>query len=283
MSATTASPVKKLLARLSATLTAALAAAAATAALGMAPASAATTTNWVMTGWNIHQLNQLSPALASHFFNTPASYATGPAAATSPVTDGFTTSSVLTYNSYAQFAADLTSHAITPAYTWVMYDPEYWSATPLPEQQNPAAYMQEFGQLAHAHGLKVIEAPGRDLGLVPGAACPQTPGENLDHWYLRCNIPGAAAASADMVVVQDQVNTTNPAEFDYLYNASRAQAQAANPQAVTDPEVSTTYGTASQMATAAKSAHPDGIYINATTNTLGRTRAFLNIMQAAGY
>src|SRR5882757_7709984 len=113
MSATTASPVKKLLARLSATLTAALAAAAAT------------------------------PALASHFFNTPASYATGPAAATSPVTDGFTTSSVLTYNSYAQFAADLTSHAITPAYTWVMYDPEYWSATPLPEQQNPAAYMQE--------------------------------------------------------------------------------------------------------------------------------------------
>jgi hypothetical protein len=134
-----------------------------------------------------------------------------------------------------------------------MYDPEYWPATPLPEQQNPATYMQQFGQLAHANGLKVIEAPGRDLGLVPGAACPQARGENLDHWYLRCNLPGAAALSADMVVIQDQVNTTNPAEFDYLYT------------------------------TAAKSAHPDGIYINATTSTLGRTRAFLNIMQAAGY
>jgi hypothetical protein len=236
-----------------------------------------------MTGWNIHQLNQLTPATATHFFNTPASYATGPAAATSPVSDGFTTTGVLIYNSYAQFAADLTSHALTPAYTWVMYDPEYWPATPLPEQQNPATYMQEFGQLAHANGLKVIEAPGRDLGLVPGAACPQARGENLDHWYLRCNLPGAAALSADMVVIQDQVNTTNPAEFDYLYTNSRAQAQAANPQIITDPEVSTTYGTASQMATAAKSAHPDGIYINATTNTLGRTRAFLNIMQAAGY
>lgn len=283
MSATTASPARKLLARLTAALAATTVAAAAATALGMAPASAATTTNWVMTGWNIHQLNQLNPTVASHFFNTPGSYATGPAAATSPVTDGFTTTGVLTYNSYAQFAADLTSHALTPAYTWVMYDPEYWPATPLAEQQNPATYMQQFGQLAHAHGLKVIEAPGRDLGLVPGAACPQTRGENLDHWYLRCNLPAAAATAADMVVIQDQVNTTSPAEFDYLYTTARAQAQAANPQIITDPEVSTTYGTASQMATAAKSAHPDGIYINATTNTLGRAAAFLRIMQAAGY
>ena len=143
--------------------------------------------------------------------------------------------------------------------------------------------MQQFGQLAHANGLKVTEAPGRDLGLVPGAACPQTRGENLDHWFLRCNIPGAAASSADMVVVQDQVNTTNPAEFDYLYSNSRAEAQAANPQIITDPEVSTTYGTATQMATAAKSAHADGIYINATTPTLAKTKSFLHLMQVAGY
>ncbi len=280
---TTTRPVKKLIARLAVTLAATAALGTAAVALSMASASAATTSNWVMTGWNIHQLNQLNPALASHFFNTPGSYATGPAAATSPVSDGFTTSGVLIYTSYAQFAADLTSHAIAPTYTWVMYDPEYWSATPLPEQQNPALYMQQFGQLAHAHGLKVIQAPGRDLGLVPGTACPLTPGENLDHWFLRCNIPAAAATAGDMVVIQDQVNTTNPTEFDYLYTASRTEAQAANPQIITDPEVSTTYGTASQMATAAKSAHPDGIYINATTNTLGRTTAFLNIMQAAGY
>jgi hypothetical protein len=281
-SASTASPARKLLTRLSATVAAALAAAAAAATLGTAPASAATTSNWVMTGWNIHQLDQLSPALASHFFNTPGAYATGPLAATSPVSDGFAASGVLVYNSYAQFAADLASHAIAPSYTWVMYDPEYWAATPLNEQQNPAQYMAEFGQLAHAHGLKVIEAPGRDLGLVPGAACPQTR-ESLDHWYLRCNIPGAAAANADMVVVQDQVHTTTPAEFDYLYTASRAQAQAANPAVITDAEVSTTYGTAAQMATAAKSAHADGIYINATTSALAKTATFLHDMQAAGY
>jgi len=278
-----ANSVKKLLTRLSAVLAATVAAGAAAATFGTAAASAATTSNWVMTGWNIHQLDQLSPAIANHFFNSPSSYATGPNTATSPVSDGFATSGVLVYNSYAQFAADLASHAIAPTYTWVMYDPEYWAATPLNEQQNPALYMEQFGQLAHANGLKVIEAPGRDLGLVPGAACPETRGENLDHWFLRCNIPGAAASSADIVVVQDQVNTTNVAEFDYLYSNTRAEAQAANPAVLTDAEVSTTYGTASQMATAAKSAGADGIYINATTSALGKTKSFLRIMQAAGY
>jgi len=275
-------PLRKLAARLAA---AAAAAGAAAATLGLTPASAATapTGNWVMTGWNIHQLNQLSPALASHFFNTPRAYATGPNTGASPVADGFATAGVLVYNSYAQFAADLAAGAIAPSYTWVMYDPEYWAATPPNEQQNPAQYLQEFGQLAHANGLKVIEAPGRDLALVPGAACPAARGETLDHWYLRCNIPAAAAADADMVVVQDQVHTTSPAAFDALYTATRAAAQAANPAITVDAEVSTTYGTAAQMATAAKSAHADGIYINATTGALGKTKSFLHLMQTAGY
>jgi hypothetical protein len=280
-----ARPAKKLIARLGATVAAALAVGAAAAALGTAPASAASipTGNWVMTGWNIHQLDHLSPSVASHFFNTPSSYATGPNTATSPVNDGFATSSVLVYNSYAQFAADIASNAIAPSYTWVMYDPEYWAQTPVNEQRDPAAYMQEFGQLAHAHGLKVLEAPGRDLGLFSGSACPETRGESLDHWYLRCDIPGAAAADADMVVVQDQVHTTSPAAFDALYAGTRAQAQAANPQIVVDAEISTTYGSASQMATAAESAHADGIYINATSNALGKIRSFLHLMQVAGY
>jgi hypothetical protein len=273
---------KRLIAKLTGSVAVTLAAGAAAAALSTAPASAATNTNWVMTGWNIQHLDSLSPATANHFFNTPNSYATGPNASTSPVPGGFATSGVLVYTSYEQFASDIANHAISSSYSWVMYDPEYWSATPLNEQQNPALYMQEFAQLAHANGLKVIETPGRDLGLVPGSACPQTPGENLDHWFLNCNI-AAAGSSADILVVQDQVNTTNPAEFDYLYSSAEAQAHAANPQAVVDAEISTTYGTATQEATAAQSAGAQGIYINATTHDLSKTRAFLHLMQAAGY
>src|SRR5438445_12950324 len=152
----TASPLRTLLARLTATLAATVTLGAAAATLGMSPASAATTGNWVMTGWNIHQLDQLSPATASHFFNTPSSYATGPSTSTSPVSDGFAAAGVLVYSSYAQFAADIASDAIAPSYTWVMYDLEYWAQTPLAEQQNPAQYMQHFGQLAHARGLHVL-------------------------------------------------------------------------------------------------------------------------------
>ena len=73
-----ASTAKKLIARLSAVLAATVAAGAATATFGTAAASAATTSNWVMTGWTIHQLDQLNPAIANHFFNSPGSYATGP-------------------------------------------------------------------------------------------------------------------------------------------------------------------------------------------------------------
>ena len=100
---------------------------------------------------------------------------------------------------------------------------------------------------------------------------------------LLARLSAAAAADADMVVVQDQVNTTNTTEFDYLYSNTRAEAQAANPAVTTDAEVSTGYGTAGQMATAAKSAHAGGIHINATTPTLAKTKSFLHAMQAAGY
>ena len=60
-------------------------------------------------------------------------------------------------------------------------------------------------------------------------------------------------------------------------------ATSANPAVTTDAEVSTGYGTACQMATAAKSAHAGGIHINATTPTLAKTKSFLHAMQAAGY
>lgn len=183
----------------------------------------------------------------------------------------------------SQFASDLQNGAISSNYKWVQYDPEMWAHTPVNEQQNPALYMKLFGQLAHANGYSVIEVPARDLAQVPGNACPQLAGENLDHWFVRCNIAGAAAAYADVFVLQDQVNTTNLTEFDYLYNTTRSQALAANPQVVEDAEVSTNYGTADQMAAAAQSVNPDGYYINATTPTIGQADQVLQEMQAAGY
>ncbi|HET7245716.1 MAG TPA: hypothetical protein VFJ07_12875 [Streptosporangiaceae bacterium] len=92
----------------------------------------------------------------------------------------------------------------------------------------------------------------------------------------------AGAATAGMLLAQDQVNTTNPAKFDYLYSNSRTHTQAASPQILTNAEISTTYGTASQIATTAKPAHAHGSYINATSNILSKIKTFPRTMQAAG-
>lgn len=281
--ASSAGPVGRLLAKVTAVAAAAFAVAAATAALGAAAPASAGVHNWVMTGWNIHLTDQIDPATIGHFFNTNTSFGTGPNATSNPISDGFSTSAVLNYTSYAQFADDIQNGVISPSYKWVQYDPEMWSQTPVNEQQNPALYLKLFGQLAHASGYNVVAAPARDLAQVPGSACPELAGENLDHWFVRCDIAGAAAAYADVFVLQDQVNTTNLAEYDYLYNTTASQALAANPQVQVDAELSTNYGTAGQMAAAAQSVSAAGYYINATSTTIGQADQFLQEMQTAGY
>jgi hypothetical protein len=275
---------RPLLGTLGALVVATAAALAATVGGGVSAASAGTH-DWIATGWNIHLADQLDPATAGHFFNTSSSFGTGPQASASPVTNGFAANAVLVYYSYAQFASDIQGGAISPSYRWVLYDPEQWSQTPVAEQLNPVKYLTQFGQLAHAHGFKVIEAPGRDLGNVArsGSGCPELPGEDLDHWYVRCDIAGAAAAVSDVLVVQDQVNTTNLAEYDGLFGSARQQALAASPQIVVDAELSTNYGTAGQMAAAAKSVNADGFYVSITSPAIGQADQFFKLMRAAGY
>jgi hypothetical protein len=259
---------------------------------GVSPAAASTrhhatagARSWITTGWNIHLAHQIDPGNTGHFFNTPASFGTGHKASADPVTDGFAANAVLVYDSYAQFAADIRHHSISPAYKWVLYDPEEWPQTPATEQLEPARYLRKFGELAHANGYRVIEAPGRDLGNVagPGSSCPKRPGESLDPWYIRCNIAGAAAAAADVYVLQDQVNTANVAKYDSLFASAHQQALAANPHVAVDAGLSTNYGTASQMATAARSVNADGYYLTITHPAIHQAGQFLRLMRTAGY
>lgn len=263
----------------------ATAAAFAAAAGGGISTAWAGTHDWIATGWNIHLADRADPATTRHFFNTSSSFGTGPKATSNPVTDGFAANAVLVFDSYAEFAAELGSGTISPAYKWVLYDPEEWPQTPAAEQLNPVRYLTEFGQLAHSRGYKVIEAPGRDLGNVAGAGsgCPKLPGENLDQWYIHCDIAGAAAAASDVYVVQDQVNTTNTAEYRWLFSNAQRQALAANPQTIMDSELSTNYGTARQMAAAAKSVSADGFYVSITHPAIGKAGQFFRLMRAAGY
>ena len=281
----TARPACRLLAKAAAAVVGGLAALTVLASLAAGSAGAATAPrNYIGTGWNVHLAYQADAATTRHFFNAATSYGTGPSNDASPVTDGLSSSATMYYSSYAQFSSDLSTGDITYPYKWVMYDPEGWASTPVAEQKDPVRYLGLFAQLAHQHGLKVIETPARDLGNV-ATVCPlntQT-GENLDQWYVRCKI-AAAAAAADVYVLQDQVNTTNIPQYQWLFTQARTQALAANAKVQVDAEVSTNYGTADQMATAAKSVpSASGFYISTTSAGITQTTQFLQKMQAAGY
>jgi hypothetical protein len=245
--------------------------------------SARATHVWIVTGWNIHLLNHANPALAQYFFDTPSSYGTGTEHASSPVIDGFTATPVLWYTSYQQFAADVSSGTITYPYQWVYYDPEHWSPTPVAEQQDPGTYMRLFAQLAHAHGYKVIEAPARDLGDAAGSACPLQPGENLNHWYIRCGIAGLAAADGDMIVLQDEANMRHVRVYRNWFNRTRKQALAANPTIPVIAVVSTNRGSPTKMIAAAKAVNANGYYVTIRSRALPRAVQFFQAMQTAGY
>ena len=142
--------------------------------------------------------------------------------------------------------------------------------------------MTLFGQLAHAHGLKVIQAPALDLAYVAGSVLPRNRGESGNQWFVRVNIAGTAAAAGDIFLLQDESNMTDGAQYTSLYNTTAIQARAANAQVKAFSEVSTENGTAAQMVTAARSISPDGFYVAAAGN-VPATVQFFNLMEAAGY
>ncbi len=251
-------------------------------ALAVGPAGATTKPAWGMTAGNIQTLSQTDPASASHFFNTSAAYGNGASLVKTPVQAGYATTPVLSYTSYAQFASDVQRGAITYPYKWVMYDPEEWAATPVNEQRNPVRYMTLFGQLAHAHRLKVIQAPALDLAYVTGSVLPRQRGESADHWYVRVNIAGAAAAAGDIFLLQNESNTTSGGQYAYVFNTTQGQAQAANGNVRAFSEVSTANGTAAQMATAVQSISPAGVYVAAAGN-MAQAVQFFQLMKTAGY
>ncbi len=237
---------------------------------------------WIMTAGNVQSMSRQDASMVAHFFNTPASYGAGASLVKTPVQARYATTPVLAFTSYARFSSDVRSGALRYPYEWVMYDPENWSATPVSEQRNPVRYMTLFGHLAHAHGLKVIQAPALDLATVPGSVLPRRPGESADQWFVRADIAGKAAASGDIFQLQDELNITSGGQYAWMFNTTERQARAANSNVRVFSEVSTADGTAAQMATAARSITPDGFYV-AADGKVAQTLRFFQLMKAAGY
>jgi hypothetical protein len=189
---------------------------------------------------------------------------------------------VARYRSLAQFEADARAGTVHKAFRWVLYDPESWPDTPPAEQADPCTAMQSFGQLAHSLGCRVILTPARDLALVPNAVNPKQPGEDITAWYLRTGMAGCAARFADVVDIQAQALTLDQAAYGRFVAAACTQARAANPYAILLAGVSTVYGTAEQMAGAARAADVGGYWLNVPgpNPDFAKAAAFLKLMAA---
>lgn len=245
-----------------------------------------------LTGSNINQLIHGHPRLRS-FFNHRRVYAVGNPAADQIQARGVPRATpTLIYQSYARFAADVTQDRIAPRIRAVAYDPEHWALTPPSEQLAPVTYMRLFSSLAHAHGYQVLLTPARDLMVLGQAVCHAVAGERLDHAYLRCGIPAAAASDADIVEVQSQVDEFHLRRFRLLLVRAAAQARAANPAVRVLAGISTHPPTGAarwgRMVEAAKIAAPrvDGLWVNVFSGHPAQRRVggrFFHWLQLHGY
>jgi hypothetical protein len=221
-----------------------------------------------LSGSNINQLAVGHPKLAG-FFDHRRVYALGNPAGDQVQAHGVPRATpTLIYQSYARFSADVAAGRIDSRVRAVAYDPEAWSLTPAVEQRSPGAYMRLFATLAHEHGYRVLEAPGRDLMAVNSAACHKQVGETLTHAYLRCRIPEFAAQDADVFEVQSQVLEFSLGKFHHLLARAAAQARQIHPGVVVLAGLSTKppSGVASSgaMIAAAREAAQtvDGLWVN---------------------
>jgi hypothetical protein len=232
----------------------------------------------VLTGSNINQVTSNQPLLRPFFDHRRVLSLGNPAADQVQAVGVPRSTPTLIYRSYATFAAGVAAGRIDSRIRAVAYDPEYWADTPPVEQADPVSFMQRFAALARQHGYEVIMTPGRDLMLDTTAACHKQTGETLDHAYLRCGIPGAAARVADIVEVQSQVDEFSATRFGWLLRSAAGQARAANPTVKVLAGVSTqpptgkaTFASTVQDARIA-AATTDGMWVNVFAGRPGQRR-----------
>lgn len=130
--------------------------------------------------------------------------------------------------SYATFARDAAAGAIAPEVTVVMYDPERWDATPLPERHDPVSAIEAFCALARSHGYSALITPHPNLVSVQGSVCEIRAGETRESAYLRSGIIEVCAANADAYETQAQTLQRDPAEYRAFVLDTARRARSVN-------------------------------------------------------
>jgi hypothetical protein len=188
---------------------------------------------WMATPGTIKSVEAISPSLASRFFDATTSFGlNGGWGGATPA---------LAWASELAFEESLAARAIPPGVRTVMYDPEFWPATPLDEQQHPIGAMRAFARAAHAAGYTVVITPHPSLAAVEGGPCSVAAGETVEDAFLGCGLQAQAARYADIVEIQAQSLEWDAAQYARVVEAAADQARAANPNVVVLAGLSTRY------------------------------------------
>lgn len=189
---------------------------------------------WMATSGTYGRIERMDHDVAALFLEAPTSYMLGAARLGDAVPS-------MAWADESAFERDLEAGVIPARVRAVMYDPEYWPATPLPQQQHPVPAMRAFSEAARTAGYQVVITPHPNLVAVPGADCAAQEGEAIERAFLRCGLQGQAAALADVVEVQAQFLEEQPDYYAQIVTVAASQARDANPDVVVLSGLSTRF------------------------------------------
>ena len=187
---------------------------------GAAGPTAAARPAWYITRWALAQV-AANPSVRAKLARARVYQLVQPG---EPALRGASAAPVLHFTSVAGLRKAI-SHRHLPAGTrTVLYDPEAWRFTPLAEQRHPVQATQRAARLAHAHGLRLIVAPGLDL-VIHG------PHSALPRWrqFLDRRLAASLAAAADGIELQAQSLERNAGDYAHFVRAAARQARQAKP------------------------------------------------------
>lgn len=175
---------------------------------------------WVTSAGTIGAIAAVDPLVADRVFGSSDAVALGgwPGATTGRA-----------WASSERFAEDVAAGTIAEDVTIVMYDPERWEATPLPEKLDPVTHIASFGALARSQGYSVMVTPHPNLVSVPGSVHAPRPGETREAAYLRSGIVEVSAAIADVYETQAQNHQRDPATYRAFLLDTARLARRVNP------------------------------------------------------
>jgi hypothetical protein len=199
-------------------------------------AAAAITPNWMVANSAITLVNGYlgNGTLTKSAFDVATTLETGAPAS------GWTVRRVAKFQAYGPattagtFLNAIANHTIPTGTTYVAYDNENWSLTPLNEQQQPGTYMTDFVSTAHANGYKAILMPSTNL--TTSMTCNVSTAASWKNYLTNCKIPAlVAAAHPDVFEIQAQrfenstATTTNCACFSWFVSQAVSAAIAVAP------------------------------------------------------